>query len=169
MPHKKNPVSTENLTGIARILKSHSGIALENIVLWHERDISHSSTERLYLPDNFGLLHYSLKRLKSTIDNLVIHTDEIERKVSENFSYLSSYYLHYLINHSDLTREEIYKIVQDASFKAESKGDMNVFFLAITDSFSDRGIKINLPMIDFEEIRKIYLKHIDKIFERAQA
>ena len=122
MPHKKNPISTENLTGIARILRSHSHIALENVVLWHERDISHSSAERIYLPDLFGLFHYSLKRLTHVIENLVINKKHIEEKVFKNTSYLSSYYLHFLIENSELTRESLYEIVQTAAFDTQDKG-----------------------------------------------
>jgi adenylosuccinate lyase len=70
MPHKKNPISGENITGIARVIRSHLTIAHENIPLWHERDISHSSAERLMLPDNFGLLYYAIKRMTDTIENL---------------------------------------------------------------------------------------------------
>ena len=81
MPHKKNPISGENLTGMARVLKSHVSPSMENIPLWHERDISHSSAERMFLPDNFGILYYSLKRLQSTLKNLVINKETIESRV----------------------------------------------------------------------------------------
>jgi adenylosuccinate lyase len=78
MPHKKNPISSENITGLSRVIRSHLEIALQNIVLWHERDISHSSSERLYLPDHFGLLAYSIQRMTETIQELEIHRTHIE-------------------------------------------------------------------------------------------
>ena len=87
-PIRKNPIAAENLTGMARVLRSHLNMALENCVLWHERDISHSCSERLYLPDNFGLLVYGLRRLAHTLKNLVVDEAAISNRVKENFSYL---------------------------------------------------------------------------------
>ncbi|MDE5041464.1 adenylosuccinate lyase, partial [Francisella tularensis subsp. holarctica] len=85
------------LTCMARMLISHVYIALENCVLCHERDISHSSAERFYLPDNFGIMVYDLRRMKNTIDNLVVQRDIIEDRVRSNSDYLSSFYLHFLV------------------------------------------------------------------------
>lgn len=150
MPHKKNPISGENLSGIARILRSHIHIALENTLLWHERDISHSSAERMYLPDAMGLVLYSLERLESTIENLVVHTDKMEERVKENFTYLSSFYLHKIIDQTDLTREEIYPIVQKASFGAKGAEDFHKMIKEAIPS-----LELKLPT--FEEIKKIFL------------
>ncbi|MBT6326708.1 MAG: adenylosuccinate lyase [Bdellovibrionales bacterium] len=168
MPHKKNPISAENLTGMARILKGHVSVALENIVLWHERDISHSSTERLYLPDNLGILYYSLSRLKSTILNLNFHSDIMEEKVSSTFVYLSSYYLHFLIEKSDLPREELYKIVQEASFAAQSSNNAELFSDNINKKLKEKNINIKLVTPDLSEIKNIYLKNTDAIFSRVK-
>ncbi len=129
MPHKKNPISGENLTGISRILKSHVSIALENCVLWHERDISHSSAERIFLPDHFGLMVYSLKRLKNTLENLIINKETIDNRVNKETQYYSSYYLHYLLKETKLTREEIYPIVQKAAFNKEKSFHENIISL----------------------------------------
>ena len=117
MPHKKNPISGENLTGMARFLRSHLIMAHENTILWHERDISHSSTERMYLPDHFGILLYSLNRLTSTITNLEFNKEVIENRVKNQSNYLSSYYLHHLLKNIDVPREDLYYWVQEASFK----------------------------------------------------
>ncbi|MBL6989138.1 MAG: adenylosuccinate lyase [Bacteriovoracaceae bacterium] len=167
MPHKKNPISSENLTGIARVLKSHVQIALDNIVLWHERDISHSSAERLYLPDNLGLLLYAIKRMASTVENLQFHREHIEQKVKDEFSYLSSYYLHQLVLHTDFTREESYELIQKAAFEGKSANSAEVFYEALTAALKEKDVTLALNAPSFEEVGKIYLKHVDSIFSRT--
>src|SRR5690606_14487610 len=106
MPHKKNPISSENITGMARILRSHINPAMENCILWHERDISHSSVERMILPDHFGLLAYSARRMKNVFQNLVIDKEKIEDKVSRNEKVFSSYVLHKLIEKNPEAKRE---------------------------------------------------------------
>jgi adenylosuccinate lyase len=167
MPHKKNPISGENLTGMARMLRSHAGIALDNIVLWHERDISHSSTERMYLPDNFGILFYSLTRLNSTVENLQFHRENIEGKVKDNHTYLSSYYLHHLIETTNFTREELYALVQRAAFEGQKANSADAFFDTLTADLKEKNIELDMPRPSYEEIRKIYLKHVDTIYQRS--
>jgi adenylosuccinate lyase len=120
MPHKKNPISAENISGLSRVIRSHVELALQNNVLWHERDISHSSAERLYLPDHFGLLSYALKRMTSTVRDLELHREEIEAKAFENFTALSSYLLHEMILLNSTSREELYAFVQEATFNAKT-------------------------------------------------
>lgn len=166
MPHKKNPVSGENLTGIARVIRSHLSIAHENNALWHERDISHSSAERLFLPDNLGLTFYALKRLTSTIDTLVFNTKRIQEKVLADFTYLSSYVMHRLIEENPHTREEIYQLVQEASFSSEN---IEEFKLALEDSKLTEKTDLNfLAELDLVSIRNIYLNHIDSVFTRVK-
>lgn len=169
MPHKKNPIAGENLTGMARYLRSHLSIALENIVLWHERDISHSSTERLYLPDHFGILFYSLERLTKTLENLDFHTERIEERVKQNFVYLSSYYLHHLIKTTTFTREEIYALVQEASFEGQKSGQAEVFHQTLKLRLQEKKVNLGLPLPTFDEIKRIYLKHVDALYSRAPA
>ncbi|MGK0367917.1 MAG: adenylosuccinate lyase [Thermoproteota archaeon] len=165
MPHKKNPIATENLTGIARLLRSHALVALENTNLWHERDISHSSAERFILPDSFGCLHYGLKRLTNTINNLALHNEIIEGKVQNNFTYLSSYVLHELIAQCNTTRENLYAIVQKASFEASDELD---FFSKIKEFCKNESLgDITLPNIKENGVRTIYLKHFDTIYNRT--
>ena len=163
MPHKKNPISGENLTGLARVLRSHVAIALENCVLWHERDISHSSTERLYLPDNFGLLVYAIRRTTTTLNDLVVHEERMTQRVAENFNYLSSYYLHHLIDHLPLSREKCYRIVQDAAFSSHSAKQ---FYRHILDAVQEKNLTLpKLPPPSLEAIKKIYLKEVAALFE----
>ena len=167
MPHKKNPISTENLTGMSRMLRSHVSIALENCVLWHERDISHSSAERFYLPDNFGILVYSLRRLKNTIDNLVVQKDVIEDRVKGTSAYLSSFYLHFLVANTPFLREDCYKIVQQVAFALNTGESFSEKLQEIMKA--DHGITLDIPEMDFDGIKSTYLKEIDSVFARSVA
>ena len=165
MPHKKNPVSSENISGIARVIRSHSIIAMENITLWHERDISHSSAERIFLPDNFGLLFYSIRRMSSTVENLIINKEVIQKKVFSQFKYISSYVLHKLIAENENSREEIYAITQKASFEAKTKEE---FFAIIKDSgkFSNTNFQ-DFQILDETSLRNTFLKHISTVYSRV--
>ena len=173
MPHKKNPISGENLTGMARLLRSHCLVALENIVLWHERDISHSSTERLYLPDHLGLFCYTLKRLKTTVENVVFYKDVIESKVYRSSDYLSSYYLHYLITNSTLRRDELYPLVQKAAFQTghslQSEGQSLSFHKNMKKILQEHNISLEIDSLESNDIKNIYLGDVDDVFSRIQA
>lgn len=155
MPHKKNPVSAENLSGMARYLRSHVTLADENTLLWHERDISHSSAERMMLPDHLGILVYSLRRLSTTVRDLVVHEDVVTDKVKMVDGYLSSFYLHHLLSHSDETREDIYAKVQAAAFEAKEVGQ---FKDILQSKFSAK-----LP----DTPKDLGLAHTDEVFERV--
>ncbi|PIP91509.1 MAG: adenylosuccinate lyase [Bdellovibrionales bacterium CG12_big_fil_rev_8_21_14_0_65_38_15] len=157
MPHKKNPVSAENLSGMARYLRSHVTLADENTLLWHERDISHSSAERMMLPDHLGILVYSLRRLSTTVRDLVVHEDVVTDRVKMVDGYLSSFYLHHLLSHSDETREDIYAKVQAAAFEAKEVGQ----FKAILQE----KVSIKLP----ETPKNLGLAHTQEVFERVFA
>lgn len=165
MPHKKNPISTENLTGIARLLKSYAVVGMDNTNLWHERDISHSSAERFVLPDSFGCLYYALKRLNNTVKSLAVHSEVIEGKVKSNFTYLSSYVLHELIKVNETTREELYAIVQEAAFDAK---DPQEFFNKVITLSSDKNLKApDFSHLGSDAVRGIYMKNVDAIYERT--
>ncbi len=162
MPHKKNPISSENIAGMARILRSHVIPALENCALWHERDISHSSVERMLLPDHFGLLSYSLRRMKNVVENLVIDRDKIEAKVSGNEKIYSSYVLHHLIiMNPDKKREELYEVVQKAFFDSKNKDELKKNLSALTVKHDAS------KWIDFENLRKHYREEFKKIQARV--
>ena len=167
MPHKKNPISGENITGIARMIRSHLTVAHENIPLWHERDISHSSAERMMLPDNLGLVFYAVRRMSSTIENLVINKEVIQNKALNNFSYLSSFVMHKLIEENDCTREDVYAVIQKASFESHSTAD---FFKVIKDSgkFKDSDFS-SIENLNETVLRNTYLRHVDKVYDRVKA
>lgn len=168
MPHKKNPISAENLTGLSRYLRSHLTMALENSILWHERDISHSSAERLYLPDHFGILTYALDRFTTTMNMLDIDRDVIEGKVLSHTHYLSSFYLHFLISNCEsMTREELYTILQAASFDQDAKSSPEKFRTFIQNDLKNKKISITLPEVTPAGLKEIYLKSVDHIFKRV--
>jgi adenylosuccinate lyase len=170
MPHKKNPISAENLSGLSRILRSHAEVGLQNVVLWHERDISHSSAERMIFPDNFGLMVYALRRLKTTIDSLELYREKIEARVFSNVAYLSSYYMHLLIEKlPNIPREEIYALVQKVSFNPEIKTPEQFTEELSLALFQITKTKVELTPLKREGLMQIYMKHVDKIFKRCLA
>ena len=163
MPHKKNPISCENLCGLSRVVRANSLAAMENVVLWHERDISHSSAERIIFPDSTILVDFMLDRFKNVVDNLVVH----EKNMLKNANLFggivySQKVLLELINQG-LTREEAYKIVQknaheafnnDGSFKSNLQ--------------NDEEIKKYLSLRKIEDCfnTEDYLKNIEEIYKR---
>jgi adenylosuccinate lyase len=112
MPHKKNPISAENLTGIARILRANAGAALENVALWHERDISHSSVERVIFPDSFILADYALDRMAQLIEGLYVDEERMQHNIQLSQGQLFSSQVLLSMIDKGLLREEAYKIVQ---------------------------------------------------------
>lgn len=116
MPHKRNPISGENITGIARIIRSCGPVALDNCILWHERDISHSSAERIYLPEMFELSLYAIRRMNKLCTNLVVKKEVIEKKVEDHPYVQSSYLLHMIMKHDNRGRDFWYDKVQQIVF-----------------------------------------------------
>ncbi len=116
MPHKKNPISAENITGLARLIKGYAWTAMENIPLWHERDISHSSNERVIFQDSFTATHYILRRMENLVKGLYVDQD----RMNDNSQMLggvlfSSHLLIHLVDNFKMSREEAYKIIQSAA------------------------------------------------------
>lgn len=159
MPHKKNPISSENLSGLARMMRSYHQVALENCLLWHERDISHSSCERLYLPDMFGIAYYSLKRLAGTLNSLTYNEENITRKIEENPQVLSSLILHELILKTELSREELYKIVQKVCFEASSLDSMKDEIKSLTGA--------TLEKLNLHELKRHYHEQFAKVLKQV--
>lgn len=157
MPHKKNPIASENLSGLARILRSNTICAMENIALWHERDISHSSVERVIFPDSTILVDYMLNRFKGVMENLVIKEQNMLKNADKYGGIIYSQSCLLKLLEHNLTREESYKIVQKEALDAfNNNGD---FRENMKKHLSDDEIK------DCFNQEK-YLKNIEKIFER---
>lgn len=166
MPHKKNPISSENIAGLSRLIRSQVIPALENCALWHERDISHSSVERMMLPDHFGLLSYTLRRMKNVVENLVIDREKIESKVRDNEKIYSSYVLHQLIQaNTSVKREDLYEAVQAAFFNSKTKEELKQ---ELARELDGRKIKHEAQKwIDLENLRAHYLEQFKKIQKRV--
>ncbi len=163
MPHKKNPISSENISGLSRIIRSHMDVALQNEILWHERDISHSSAERLYLPDHFGLIAYTLRRMTSTVRDLVINREQIEKRAMNNATAITSYVLHEMIILNPVSREELYSLIQEMSFKSKNADD---FTKELTIKCEERNLKLpHIPSLT--ELKDLYIKRFQKVLQRS--
>ena len=112
MPHKRNPITSERLTGLARVLRGHALAALENVALWHERDISHSSVERIIFPDSCTLLDYMLATLKKLIDGLIVYPENMKRNLAQSLGLWHSQTVLLALIRKGLTREAAYDLVQ---------------------------------------------------------
>lgn len=164
MPHKKNPVLSENLCGLARVVRANSLVSLENIPLWHERDISHSSAERIIFPDSLILVDFMLARFNRIIDNLVIHKDNMLKNSCKFGGIVFSQKVLLKLVDKGLTREEAYRIVQRNALDAfEHDGNFK------ENLYHDCDITSKLTDEEIEELfdKKAYLKNIDIIYNRV--
>jgi adenylosuccinate lyase len=130
MPHKKNPISAENLTGLARLLRANADAAMENVALWHERDISHSSVERVIFPDSFILADYALDRMATLIEGLYVDEERMQKNMALSQGQLFSSQVLLLIIDKGLAREEAYKIVQRVCHDLEAGDSLEDRLLA---------------------------------------
>ena len=169
MPHKRNPILTENLTGLARVVRSSIVPALENISLWHERDISHSSVERMIAPDATVTLDFAIDRLFNVIDELVVYPDQMLRNLNQFGGLVFSQRLLLELTQKEVSREESYKVVQKNAMLAwESYGSENP--LVFEDLIKkDEFITSTLSKKEIEDIfdLKYHTKNIDKIYKRV--
>lgn len=164
MPHKKNPVLSENLCGLARVVRANSIAALENIPLWHERDISHSSAERIIFPDSLILVDFMLNRFNSVVQNLVVHEKNMLKNTDKFGGIVFSQKVLLKLVENGLTREEAYRLVQRNALDAfNNDGDFKKNLL------NDR--EITLTPQEIEEIfnKDEFLKNIDAIYSRILA
>lgn len=164
MPHKKNPISSENLCGLARLVRSNSIAALENIPLWHERDISHSSVERIILPDSTILLDYMLNRFKNVIENLNVYPDNMLKNTQLYGGVIYSQRVLLALTDKGLSREEAYSLVQENAHKAWNVPDGNFK----SNLLNDCRVKDYLTEAEIQECfdPNYYLRNVEKIYER---
>lgn len=163
MPHKKNPVLSENLCGLARVVRANSIVALENIPLWHERDISHSSAERIIFPDSLTLVDFMLNRFNGVVKNLVVHEKNMLKNTEKFGGIVFSQKVLLELVEKGLTREEAYRIVQRNALDAfENDGDFKVNLL------NDKDITSRLTVQEIEKIfdKNEFLQNIDTIYKR---
>ena len=162
MPHKRNPISSENICGLSRIVKASINVALENNILWHERDISHSSTERIYLPDDINLIVYLAKRLTNVINNLVINEDKMLENINLTYGVVySGRVLNYIIEKKDVSREEIYDRIQKLAFLALDK-KVNLKILLNEDDYFNKILN-DAELNDLFDFSYVF-NNVDKIY-----
>ena len=164
MPHKKNPISSENLSGLARIVKSNSVAALDNIALWHERDISHSSVERVIFPDSCILIDYMLNRFNRVVEGLVVHKDNMLKNTSLYGGIVYSQRVLLALTEKGLTREQAYAIVQRNALDAFNKPDGDFK----RNLLNDREVTSTLSEEEIENCfdSAYYLRNVCEIYER---
>jgi adenylosuccinate lyase len=163
MPHKKNPITSEQVAGMSRLLRGNALAAMENVALWHERDMTHSSVERVVLPDSNILLDHMLKQMTRVIKGLNIRSEQMQKNLQKTYGLTSSQRVLLALVEKGCMREEAYKWVQQAAFKAWDEGR----------DFRD-VIQENTRVMEYlkeEEINSLFdwnyhLKHIDDVFQR---
>ena len=164
MPHKRNPVLTENLTGIARLIRGAVTPALENISLWHERDISHSSVERVIGPDTTILLDFALSRLTNVVKNIVVNKKNIKANLDKLNGLIYSQRILLMLTQKGVSREDSYDIVQkNASKSWDNQSDFKEIIL------SDKGIMEILTKEEIDDLFSLdyHLKNVDYIFKNV--
>lgn len=164
MPHKRNPVGAENLAGLARVVRANALAALEDIALWHERDISHSSVERIIVPDSSILVDYMLNRLKNILSGLLAYPDRMKENIERSYGLYNSQRVMLALTEKGLTREDAYAIVQSTAMKSwKQRREFKGLLL------KDRDVRkyLTAGMMDDLFDLKHYFKNVDYIFVRV--
>ncbi|MBN2384839.1 adenylosuccinate lyase [bacterium] len=165
MPHKRNPIICERISGMARLVRAHAQVGFENVPLWHERDISHSSVERMVLPDSSHLVYYMLRKLTNIMDNLTVFPDTMRRNIEISHGlFFSQRLMLELVLRAGKTREQAYALVQRNALKSwETKQELRDLVLA------DHEITTVLPEAEIIKCldMSIFFKHVDTIFQKV--
>jgi adenylosuccinate lyase len=166
MPHKKNPILAENLTGLARMLRGYLVPALEDVALWHERDISHSSVERMIAPDATALADFMLRRAAGLVEGLIVHPDEMQKNLALTGGLIFSEGVMLALVRSGLPRQQAYEIVQRSALHARDEGgDFKALLAADADVMS----RLPAGALDAAFDLQHHLRHADRIIDRALA
>jgi len=165
MPHKRNPVLSENITGLARLVRGYVTPALENVALWHERDISHSSVERMIGPDATVTLDFALNRLAGLIDKLVVYPDNMRKNLDRLGGLVHSQRVLIALTQKGAAREDAYRLVQRNAMKVW-RGEANDFLALLT---ADADVRRYLSKAELAKEFDLdhHLKHVDTIFQRV--
>ena len=164
MPHKRNPVSCEQVTGLARVLRANAGAALEDIALWHERDISHSSVERLVLPDSTILLDYLLAQMVRIIDGLRVYPDRMRENLDRSYGLVYSQRVLLALTEAGLARQAAYQLVQRNAMRAWEERRA---FLECLESDPEVGRHVGPEALKACFDPGWYLRHVDAVFRRV--
>jgi adenylosuccinate lyase len=164
MPHKRNPVLTENLTGLARMVRSYALPAMENVALWHERDISHSSVERMIGPDATVTLDFALARMTSVIDKLLVYPDNMMKNMNKFRGLIHSQRVLLALTQAGVSREDAYRLVQRNAMKVWEEGKD-----FLEELLADAEVRAALSEEDIREKFDLayHTKHVDTIFSRV--
>jgi len=164
MPHKRNPVLTENLTGLARLVRGYVTPALENVALWHERDISHSSVERMIGPDSTVTLDFALSRLTNVVENLVVYPDNMMKNLNKLGGLVFSQRVLLALTQKGVSRENSYKLVQRNAMKVWEEGKD-----FLTELKADAEVVAKISESDLEDLFDLsfHTKNVDVIFKRV--
>ena len=164
MPHKRNPIGAENLSGLARVVRANSLAALEDIALWHERDISHSSVERVIIPDSSILADYMLARLTGILEGLRVYPERMKANMEISHGLYNSQRVLLALTQKGMTREDAYRLVQKNAMKSWKSGES---FLKLL--LKDRKIVKYLGRAELKKLFSLapYLKNVDFIFRRV--
>jgi adenylosuccinate lyase len=163
MPHKRNPIGSENMTGMARVIRGYMMTAYENVPLWHERDISHSSAERIILPDATIALNYMLNRFTNIVKNLTVFPENMKRNMDRTLGLIYSQRVLLALIDTGMTREEAYDLVQPKAMEAWEK---QVPFRSLIEAEEKITSRLSPEQIADCFDYNYHLKHVDTIFER---
>jgi len=164
MPHKRNPVLTENLTGLARLVRAAVAPAMENVALWHERDISHSSVERFIGPDATVTLDFALIRLAGVIENLVVYPEAMQTNIDQLGGLVFSQRVLLALTQSGMSREEAYKVVQRNAMPVwEESADFLEMLKADTDVTESVDTAVLEDLFDMAH----HSRHVETVFKRV--
>ena len=164
MPHKRNPIVTEQMSGLARLIRGNSQAALENVALWHERDISHSSVERVIGPDSTILVHYMLKKMVRLVDQLMVYPKNMMKNLELTGGLIYSEHILLALTEKGLARDTAYRLVQRNAMRVWEKGGD---FKALLKKDKDVKKHLTGKEIDKAFNLKNHLKNVDRIFKRV--
>ncbi|MBT9672547.1 adenylosuccinate lyase [Secundilactobacillus kimchicus] len=164
MPHKRNPIGSENITGLARVLRGHVQTAYEDVTLWHERDISHSSAERIILPDTTALLDYMLRRFASIVERLTVFPDRMKANMSRTYGLIYSQRVMLKLIDAGLTRETAYDLVQPLTAQAWDEG---VQFKPLVEQNETIMGHLTQAEVDDAFDYHYHLRRVDEVFKRV--
>lgn len=166
MPHKKNPISAENMCGLSRLIRTNALAAMENQALWHERDISHSSVERVIMPDSTILADYVLNRLAGVLDNLVVKTDRMQENMDRSYGLFFSQRVLTALIGTDIPRQKAYELVQRCAMQS---WDTRKPFADIVKADPEISARLDAATLNSLFDAQFYLQHEDAIFARVFA
>ena len=161
MPHKRNPISSENITGLSRVLRGYMNASFENIPLWHERDISHSSVERIILPDATTLIDYMLSRYENTLSSLIVNEEVVKSNIDRTYGVIYAQQVLNMMIRNKIDREFAYEIIQKTAFQAL---DQKKSFIDLINAHL-----VLKPYLDQDELKTItsinhYLRYVETIY-----